>query len=155
MFGWDFEVDAWSRFWRWGLIKICVWTLVSWTQPSGPLCLWQCFDHTAKLRMDGGRRYISKECPRFPDCKVFDAAAFFACYSQSSFSFPPPSRLQLITASTKDITGQSSNLPAFPASLSPLPATNHRFCWKAATLQKEAQSQRWLWMFELKEPKVP
>ena len=25
MFGWDFEVDAWSRFWRWNLIKICVW----------------------------------------------------------------------------------------------------------------------------------
>ena len=26
MFGWDFEVDAWSRFWRWIMIKICVWT---------------------------------------------------------------------------------------------------------------------------------
>ena len=26
MFGWDFEVDAWSRFWKWNLIKICVWT---------------------------------------------------------------------------------------------------------------------------------
>ena len=26
MFGWDFEVNAWSRFWRWSLIKICVWT---------------------------------------------------------------------------------------------------------------------------------
>ena len=25
MFGWNFEVDAWSRFWRWNLIKICVW----------------------------------------------------------------------------------------------------------------------------------
>ena len=25
MFGWDFEDDAWSRFWRWKLIKICVW----------------------------------------------------------------------------------------------------------------------------------
>ena len=23
MFGWDFEVDAWSRLWRWNLIKIC------------------------------------------------------------------------------------------------------------------------------------
>ena len=50
MFGWDFEVDARFRFWR-CLIKICVWTcdmtqevtLVSRTQPSGPLCLWQCF----------------------------------------------------------------------------------------------------------------
>ena len=45
MFGWDFEDDAWSRFWRWNLIKICSWIcdkLVSWTQPSGLLCLWQC-----------------------------------------------------------------------------------------------------------------
>ena len=24
MFGSDFEVNAWSRFWRWNLIKICV-----------------------------------------------------------------------------------------------------------------------------------
>ena len=44
VFGWDFEVDAWSKFWN--LIKICVWTcnmtLARWTQPSGPLCLWQC-----------------------------------------------------------------------------------------------------------------
>ena len=23
MFGWDFEIDAWSRFWRWNMIKIC------------------------------------------------------------------------------------------------------------------------------------
>ena len=140
MFGWDFEVDAWSRFWRWGLIKICVWTLVSWTQPSGALCLWQCFDQLNSWTSHGGRRYISKECPRFPDCKVFDAAAFFACYSQSCFSFPPSSRLQLIASSTKDITRQSSNVPSLPTSLSPLPATNHRFCWKAATLEKKAQS---------------
>ena len=26
MFGWDSEVDAWSRFWRWNSIKICFWT---------------------------------------------------------------------------------------------------------------------------------
>ena len=26
MFGWDFEADAWSRFWRWNLIEICFWT---------------------------------------------------------------------------------------------------------------------------------
>ena len=26
MFRCDFEVDAWSRFWRWNLVKICVWT---------------------------------------------------------------------------------------------------------------------------------
>ena len=24
MFGWDFEVVAWSKFWRWTLIKICL-----------------------------------------------------------------------------------------------------------------------------------
>ena len=46
MFGWDFEENAWSRFWRWSLIKICVWTcdmtqfftLERWTQPSGVHC---------------------------------------------------------------------------------------------------------------------
>ena len=27
MFGWDFEVNAYSRFWNWNLIKICeLWT---------------------------------------------------------------------------------------------------------------------------------
>ena len=41
MFGWVFEVNASSRFWNCNLIKIC--ELVIWTQPSGPLCLWQCF----------------------------------------------------------------------------------------------------------------
>ena len=25
MFGWDFEDDAWSRLWRWNLIKMSVW----------------------------------------------------------------------------------------------------------------------------------
>ena len=29
MFGWDFEVDAWSRFWRWKLVKIFVWTFLN------------------------------------------------------------------------------------------------------------------------------
>ena len=38
IFGWDFLADAWSRFWRWNLTKICKRT----TQPSGPLGLWQC-----------------------------------------------------------------------------------------------------------------
>ena len=49
IFGWGFEVAAWSRLWRWNLIKICelvIWqeevTLVTRTKPSGPLCLWQC-----------------------------------------------------------------------------------------------------------------
>ena len=65
-FGSDFEHKVWSRFWSWSSGKIfelefgqhfaagndicrvmklnlgCD-TLVSWTQPSGPLCLRQCF----------------------------------------------------------------------------------------------------------------
>ena len=64
-FGSDFEHKVWSRFWSWSSGKIfelefgqhfaagndicrvmklnlgCD-TLVSWTQPSGQLCLWQC-----------------------------------------------------------------------------------------------------------------
>ena len=38
MFGWDSKAEIWSRF----MFEL-VWTLVGWTQPSGPLCLWQCF----------------------------------------------------------------------------------------------------------------
>ena len=34
MLGRDSEDEIWSRF---------VWELGIWTQPSGPLCLWQCF----------------------------------------------------------------------------------------------------------------
>ena len=26
LIGWDFEVDGWSRFWRWNMTRICVWT---------------------------------------------------------------------------------------------------------------------------------
>ena len=39
MFGWDNEVNAESIFWIWSRF---VYELVIWTQPSGPLCLWQC-----------------------------------------------------------------------------------------------------------------
>ena len=42
MLNWDSEIVIWSRF---GNCEL--WTvnckLVIWTQPSGPLCLWQCF----------------------------------------------------------------------------------------------------------------
>ena len=42
MFGWDFEDEIWSRF----VFELVIWpkevTLARWTQPSGPLCLWQC-----------------------------------------------------------------------------------------------------------------
>ena len=34
MLGWDSADEIWSRF---------MFQLVMWTQPSGPLCLWQCF----------------------------------------------------------------------------------------------------------------
>ena len=45
--GWDSDVDAWSRFWRWNLNKILLSTvggrkLISRTGPSGLFCLWQC-----------------------------------------------------------------------------------------------------------------
>ena len=49
-FGSDFEVDAWSRFCRWNLTNICVWTcdmthtLVSWTQPSSVVPLTMFFN---------------------------------------------------------------------------------------------------------------
>ena len=70
IFGWCFEVAAWSRLWRLNLIKISwelvIWpkevTLVSRTQPSGPLCLWQCLynisgmDGTVFLRSVAGAR---------------------------------------------------------------------------------------------------
>ena len=39
MFGWGYEVE--SRFWNCSRFVNC--DLVIWTQPSGPLCLWQCF----------------------------------------------------------------------------------------------------------------
>ena len=41
MFGWDFEVDAWSEDEIWSR---CLFEFVIWTQPSGLLCLWQCFN---------------------------------------------------------------------------------------------------------------
>ena len=52
------EADVWSRFWSWCMVvimkfdssfvfELMIWpkqvTLGSWTQPSGPLCLWKCF----------------------------------------------------------------------------------------------------------------
>ena len=35
MLGWDSQDEIWSRF---------VFELLIWTQPSGPLCLWQCLN---------------------------------------------------------------------------------------------------------------
>ena len=40
MLGRDSEDEIWSRF---------VFELVIWTQPSGPLCLWQCFKSWPRL----------------------------------------------------------------------------------------------------------
>ena len=51
MFGWDFQVDAWSIFRRLNLrfvFELVIWpkqvTLVSWTPPLDPWFLWQCFE---------------------------------------------------------------------------------------------------------------
>ena len=37
MFGRDFEVCAWSRSWRWNLIKICVWTCLNFGEQNSTL----------------------------------------------------------------------------------------------------------------------
>ena len=42
------EADVWLRFWRWCLVEILKMKFDQdlckiWTQPSGPLCFWQCF----------------------------------------------------------------------------------------------------------------
>ena len=43
----DSEDEIWSRF----VFELVIWpqevTLVRWTQPSGPLCLWQCLDSSS------------------------------------------------------------------------------------------------------------
>ena len=48
MLGRDSKERIWSRF----LFELVIWpqvvTLIRWTQPSGPLCLWQCFDKQIK-----------------------------------------------------------------------------------------------------------
>ena len=41
MYGWDFEVNAESRFQKWNLIMICV-RACDMNSTLGPLCLWQC-----------------------------------------------------------------------------------------------------------------
>ena len=48
MFGWDFEVNAWSRFWRWRFVfELVIWpNRLLWKNELNPrvqLCLWQCF----------------------------------------------------------------------------------------------------------------
>ena len=46
----DSEDEMWSRF----VFELVIWpqevALARWTQPSGPLCLWQCFVHTLSTR---------------------------------------------------------------------------------------------------------
>ena len=51
-FSWD--VHVWLRFWSWYLFEILKMKFdqdlcrnLLWTQPSGPLCRWQCFYHRA------------------------------------------------------------------------------------------------------------
>ena len=57
-FKWSGDADAWLRFlvtrdseyemWSSFVSELVIWpqeiTLARWTQPSGPLCLWQCFN---------------------------------------------------------------------------------------------------------------
>ena len=44
MFGLDFEIDIWSRFWRLSLIKIfCVSLFLLWFAELNPRVRWQCF----------------------------------------------------------------------------------------------------------------
>ena len=60
----DFQHKVWSGVWswswdwirNWSLIKICV-ELVIWTQPSGPLCLWQCFNYCDLFSIYASRFY--------------------------------------------------------------------------------------------------
>ena len=61
MLSWDSEDEMWSRF----VFELVIWlkevTLERWTQPSGPLCLWQCFRNTAIFyRISGVESY---NCP--------------------------------------------------------------------------------------------
>ena len=50
-FGWDFEVDAWSRFWKWNSIKIYCWTcdMNSTLWSVVPLAM---FDYTCRKHCD-------------------------------------------------------------------------------------------------------
>ena len=102
MFGWDFEVSSWSRFWIWNWIKICVWTcdmthkdtLESWTQPSGLLCLWQCFYFNAN-QTTTFCSYINHHCfhCRFETWNSIPVAQLFA---QSPLIWLPPTESQSI-----------------------------------------------------------
>ena len=82
------DADVWSRFWGWCLVGRSedeIWsrlvlelvirpkevTLVSRTQPSGPLCLWQCLLFYL---------YLSFECPWF-------LVVFAPCLPQSITQF--------------------------------------------------------------------
>ena len=55
VFGWDFEAEIWSRF-----VFEFVWTLIGWTQPFGPLSLWQCLHIFAEI-IPGKWSYIKSE----------------------------------------------------------------------------------------------
>ena len=50
----DSEDEMWSRL----MFELLIWpqeiTLARWTQASGPLCLWQCFNIRLPLRTSGG-----------------------------------------------------------------------------------------------------
>ena len=56
----DSEDEMWSRFMFELLIRLQEVTLARWTQPSGPLCLWQCF-YIIIWSFDQGRPDIIKQ----------------------------------------------------------------------------------------------
>ena len=60
--GWDSEDEIWSRF----VWEAAIWpkvTLVSRTQPSGPLCLWQCFilGHQLPCGLNGALYFVEMD----------------------------------------------------------------------------------------------
>ena len=62
MLGRDSEDEIWSRF---------VFELVIWTQPSGPLCLWQCFCTQSLFLLD---RFSPLVCTLVRECLYLSLA---------------------------------------------------------------------------------
>ena len=59
MLSWNSEDKIWSRF----VVDLVTWpqevTLAKWTQPSGPLCLWQCLKSWWLIHSKHDDRYLS------------------------------------------------------------------------------------------------
>ena len=72
------DADAWLRFWSWCLINR---DSVIWTQPSGPLCLWQCFycRHAFCLKINKKTKQISLVCLVCPGWTVCGISSIAKC----------------------------------------------------------------------------